>query len=186
MLKSKAVALLVAALSISVLNAQSLTSGRTTNKSYINTYFHFAYTWPAMLEPSPLPSPGAQSADPHAYQFPLFIARQGNQPYGVVVVAQRLNVAGPHSAPLTKSADLIDRIASSLRPGPILSNINRTEKKGSDGQVFDELSYLQSGKPSLILATKIGEYLIVFKCNAQSATDLRAMENSALALRLLK
>lgn len=184
--KLKQLVFFLAALSACLVYAQTPTNGRSTSKSYINTYFHFAYTWPAILRPSPLPSAAPESTNSHAYEFPLFIARQGDQPYGVILVAQKLNVAGPHSTPLTKSADLIDRIERSLRPGPILSNINRSQKKGSNGGVFDEVSYLQNGKPSAILATKVGDYLIVFKCNAQSPADIRAMENSAVALRLLK
>jgi hypothetical protein len=62
---------------------------------------------------------------------------------------------------------LIDRIAHSLRSGPILSNITRSEKKSQHGMVFDELSYLQSGKPSSVIAARVGEYLIIFKCNAR-------------------
>jgi hypothetical protein len=172
-------ALILAAVSACVVNAQTPTEGHTTKVSYVNTYFNFAYTWPAMLKPSSLPSPGANGT---AYEFPLFIAREVGQPYGVVIVAQKLGVAGPHSTPLTKSGDLIDRIAHSLRPGPILSNITRSEKKNQRGMVFDELRYLQSGKPSSVIATQVGEYLIVFKCNARSGAEIRAMEDSVWTL----
>jgi hypothetical protein len=175
-------ALILAAVSACVVNAQSPTDSHTTKVSYVNTYFKFAYTWPAMLKPSTLPSPDANGTTPRTYEFPLFIAREVGQPYGVVIVAQKLGVAGPHSTPLTKSGDLIDRIAHSLRPGPILSDITRSEKKNEHGMVFDELSYLQSGKPSSVIATQVGEYLIVFKCNARSAAEMRAMENSVWTL----
>jgi len=186
MSKLQELVLVLVAVSASVVNAQSPTDGHTTKVSYVNSYFHFAYTWPGMLKPSPLPSAGADSANPHPYEYPLFIAREGGQPYGIVVVAQKLGVAGPHSTPLRKSGDLIDRIAHSLRSGPILSNFTRSQKKSSSGMVFDELSYLQMGKPSSVIATQVGEYLIVFKCNAGSAAESRAMEDSVLNLRLLK
>jgi len=43
-----------------------------------------------------------------------------------------------------------------------------------------------NGKPALVMATQKGQYLLVFKCNAQSASDMAQMENSALAIRMLK
>lgn len=162
-------------------NAQLPTDGHVSGSSYVNAYFHFAYTWPAMLKPANLPA----ASDPQGYEFLLFLAREGSQPYGVAVVAEKLSVAGPHSAAMKSSADLIDRLANSLRAGPVLSNIAKSEKKNTRGMVFDELTYLQSGKPSAVLATKMGQYLIVFKCNAQSQADMRAMENSAMGIRML-
>lgn len=182
----KKLALALLAASACVVNAQSPANGRITKASYVNSYFKFAYTWPAMLTPSPLPAASADGANPGTYEFLLFKAREGGQPFGVVVVAQKLNVSGPHSTPITKSADLIDRIARSLRAGPILTDIVRSEKKGPHGMVFDELSYLQSGKPSSILATQIGGYVILFKCSARTPAEIGAMEHSVLTLRMLK
>jgi len=167
-------------------SALSPTDGHIANKSYANSYFHIVYTWPAMLTPEKLPPASAGGNSANAYMFPLFTARQGNQPYGVVVVAEKLNVAGPHSAGVKNSVDFIDRIARSLRPGPILSKITRSEKKNARGMVFETLSYLVNGKPASVMATQVGQYLIVFKCNAQSTADVTQMENSVLALRKLK
>lgn len=181
-MKPICIALFLAASLTGAANAQLPTDGHVSGSSYVNTYFHFAYTWPANLKPASLPA----AADPRAYEYLLFLARQGSQPYGVVLVAQKLSVAGPHSATMKTSADLIDRLANSLRAGPVLSNIAKSEQKNARGMVFDELTYLQSGKPSAVLATKMGGYLIVFKCNAQSQGDIRTMENSALGIRLLK
>jgi hypothetical protein len=185
MSKLKELVSILVAVSAYAVIAQSPADGHTTKVSYVDTHFHFAYTWPAMLKPQPLPSASADGSNPRTYESPLFIAREGGEPYGVVIVAQKLGVAGPHSTPLTKSADLIERIARSLRPGPILSNITRSEKKNPRGMVFDELSYLQSGKPSSVIATQVGEYLIIFKCNARSVAEIRAMEDSVLTLRML-
>ena len=181
-MKSICFALLLAA-SLTAANAQLPTDGHLSGSSYVNSYFHFTYTWPANLKPANLP-PAA--ADPHAYEYLLFLARQGSQPYGMVLVAQKLSVAGPHSATMKSSADLIDRLAGSLRAGPVLSNFAKSEKKNARGMVFDELTYMQSGKPSAVLATKMGDYLIEFKCNAQTEGEIRTLENSALGIRLLK
>lgn len=184
MLKPICFALLASAAITGAAGTQSLTSGRMSGHSYVNSYFQFAYVWPANLNPAPLPGSSAAN-DPHAYEFLLFQARQGTQPYGVVVVAQKLSVTGPHSAAMKTSADLIDRLANSLHAGAVLTNIVKSQKKNARGMVFDELTYQVNGKPSAVLATKIGDYLIEFKFNAQSQADFRSMENSALAIRML-
>jgi hypothetical protein len=181
----KIITLLAAALLAGAASALPPTDGHIVGNSYVNTYFHISYTWPAMLKPISLPPP-ADNDSAKEYAFPLLIARQGNQPYGIVVVAEKLNVAGPHSAGIKNSGDFIDRVAHSLRPGPILSKFSRSEKKNARGMIFDELSYLQNGKPASVMATQVGQYLIVFKCNADSAASISRMENSALALRILK
>jgi hypothetical protein len=184
--KQRTLALILAALISCSSSAQSPTDGRIAGNSYVNSYFHLAYTWPIMLKPLDLPPASANANNSSAYAFPLFTARQSDQPYGVVVVAEKLNVAGPHSTGIKTSADFIDRIQHALRPGPILSNIVRSQKKNTRGMVFDVLNYQLSGKPSSVLATQAGQYLIVFKCNAQSAADMVQMEDSALALQNVK
>jgi hypothetical protein len=184
--KIKILVVVMAALFASAAYAVSPTDGHVAAKSYVNTYFHFTYSWPAMLEPMNAPAPSAADNDPKAYAFKLFSARQGQQPYGVVVVAEKLNVAGPHSTGVKNSADFVDRIAHSLRPGPVLSNINRGQKKNAHGVVFDELSYTQNGEPATVIATQLGDFLIVFKCNAKTAADMSQMEQSALNLHMTK
>lgn len=179
-------AVIAAVLFASAAHALSPTDGHIADKSYVNSYFHLAYTWPAMLTPAKLPAAPADANSPTAYMFPLFTARQGNQPYGVVVVAEKLNVPGPHSSGIKSSAEFIDRVASSLRSAPMLSRITRTERKNARGMIFEELSYRLNGNPAALMATQLGQYLIVFKCNAQSATDFARMENSVLKLRKLK
>lgn len=181
--KLKTFVLFAVALFASAANALSPNDGHIAGKSYVNNYFHLSYAWPALLKPMPLP---AAPTDAKENILPLFTARQGDLPFGVVVVAEKLDVAGPHSAALKGSADLIDRIAHSLRPGPVLTNIARSQKKSGQGRVFDVLSYQINGKPASVMATQAGDYLLVFKCNAQSTGDIAQMENSVLALHAAK
>lgn len=186
MLKTGILAAIAAVALASAAHALSPTDGHVAGKSYVNSYFHISYTWPAMLKPLTQPPPAPQSNNSSVYAYTLFRAQQGDQPYGVAVVAEKLNVAGPHSTGVKSSAEFVDRIARSLRPGPILSNLSRSQKKNARGVVFEELSYMQDGKPAAVIATQAGEYLIIFKCNAQSAGDFARMENSALAMRTVK
>lgn len=166
--------------------AQPPAQGHIAGHTYVNPALHVSYTWPAILKPVSLPAAQAQQNDPHAYQFVLFSARQGDQPYGLVMLAEKLNVAGPHSSGIKSSSEMIGRLANSLRPGPVLTNIAKSQHKSAAGRQFDELTYLISGKPSAVLATQVGQYLIVFKCNAKSAQEMALMEKSALALRVEK
>lgn len=177
---------LLAVLLAAVASAQSPASGKITGRTYVNSSLHISYTWPAMLQSKPLPAPDTASASVNAYSYPLFIAGQGDQPYGIVGVAQKLNVAGPHSTGIKSSAEYIDRLTQSLHPGPMLSGFNRTKIKSAAGVTFDKLSYLMKGKPSAVYATQIGLYVLVFKCNAQSAADMAQMEKSVLELQKLK
>lgn len=186
MSKPKIFFLILVALFAGAAYAESPATGHIAGKAYVNSYFHLTYAWPAMLTPVKLPSADAERNNPKAYEFVLFSAQQGKQPYGLVMVAQKLNVAGPHSSGVKSSADMIDRLTHSLRPGPILSNFARSQKKNARGMLFDELSYQMNGKPSSVMATQVGQYLIVFKCNAQSAADMALMEKSALAMRVAK
>lgn len=164
--------------------AQSPTDGRISGKSYVNSYFHLTYTWPAILKPQPIPAADPKNAG--SYEFLLFSAKQGTQPYGIAVVAQKLGVAGPHSTGIKTAAELLDRMHNSLRPGPILSNISRTQKKSPAGVVFEELDYAQNGKPSAVFATQSGAFVLLFKITAQNPADFVAMQKTVLAARLGK
>ena len=184
MQKTKLLALFAAIFVASAAFAQSPADGRIAGNSYTNKYFHLDYTWPAILKPEPIPA--ADSKTMGSYEFLLFTAKQGNQPFGVAVVAQKLNVAGPHSEGVKSPAELLDRMHHSLRPNNILTNITRSQKKSSGGIVFEQLDYAVNGKPSTVLATQSGQYVLLFKCAAQNAADLAAMQKSVLAVKLAK
>jgi len=51
---------------------------------------------------------------------------------------------------------------------------------------FDELDYLIYGENSSGVSVQIGQYLVVFKCNAKTAADLAEMTKSAAALQIRK
>ncbi len=166
--------------------AQSPANGKINGRTYVNPTLHISYTWPAMLDAKPMPAPDSAAASVHAYSYPLFIAGQGNQPFGVVAVAEKLNVAGPHSTGITSAAGYMDRLTQSLHPGPMLSDFKRSKATGTAGVSFEKLTFLMQGKPSAVYAMQAGPYVVVFKCNAQSAADMALMEKSVLAVRKTK
>lgn len=183
MLKTRVVALAAALLACVSVHAQSAADGRVVGSAYVNSYFHLSYAWPAPLKVVPQP---AAREDPKAFFLPLFTAQAPGQPYGVVLVAEKLGVPGPHSTGVKSSAEFVDRIAHSLRTGTILSNITRSEKKNARGIVFEELGYLQSGNHALLMATQVDGYVLVFKCNAPTGPAIAGIEKSVLAARLGK
>jgi hypothetical protein len=73
-----------------------------------------------------------------------------------------------------------------FRPDEHAAILSRKHLTTSNGLVFDEVEYTQNGEYSAGIVTPVGQYLIVFKCNARSAADLAEMSASALALLPLK
>lgn len=161
-------------------HSQLPTDGQIRNTAYENTYFKFSYSWPSFLEPygvNALQLP----KNAHGNEFLLFSARQGNEPDGIVVVAERMNA----QTQLKSSSAFLDWIA---RFGPEQHVVIQPRKHytNADGFVIDELDYAEDGVPSSALVVQIRDFLIAFKCNAKSAKDLDAMNRSIADLRRLK
>jgi hypothetical protein len=76
-------------------NAQSPTDGKVAGNQYVNSYFHISYAWPKILQPYDTGSLQLPSQSPYSNEFLLFSARQGGQPYGVVILAERLKLPDP-------------------------------------------------------------------------------------------
>jgi hypothetical protein len=55
---------------------------------------------------------------------------------------------------------------------------------GTHGLTFDELDYMQDAEWNSAITTQIDGYLIAFRCNADSASELAKMKTSVLASRL--
>jgi hypothetical protein len=165
--------------------AQSPIDGKVVGSSYENSYFKFSYVWPAILRPFDTASLHLPQSSPYANEFLLFSARQGDEAYGVVVLAVRLNAVTPHSKGIRDGVDFLDRV-SRFNPEQHAVIVSRKHFTNAAGFVFDQLDYTENGTPSSAIAAQIGQFLIVFKCNAKSAADLAEMNRSAIALRLIK
>jgi hypothetical protein len=164
--------------------AQSPNDGKVTATSYENSYFKFSYTWPRILQTYPSDS----LAIPHsssANEFPLFSAREGEEPYGVIVIAERLNAITPHSNGFRDGADFLDKVAR-FRPDQHAVILSRKHFTNVSGIVVDVLDYTNNGEPTSAIAAQIGKFLIVFRCNAKSGVELEEMKRSVIALKLVK
>jgi len=165
--------------------AQTPSDGKIVGDSYVNSYFKFSYTWPSMLKPYDTKSLNLPQSSPSANEFMLFSARQGDEPYGVVVLAVRLNAVTPRSRGIRDGSDLIDRVEK-FSPEQHAVVVSRKHFTNAAGLVFDQLDYTDNGVASSAIAAEIGKFLIVVKCNAQSAPDLAEMDRAAAELRLTK
>ncbi len=166
-------------------HTQSPTDGRVVKSAYENTYFHFLYSWPQFLQPYDMNSLQFAKKPESGNEFLLFSARQGDEPYGIVMVAERMNVPTQHSSGLKSSSDLMDRIAR-FRPEQHVVIQSRKNFTNANGFVFDELDYTEDGAPSSAIVLQIKNFLVVAKCNAKSAKDLDEMNKSVTAIRIMK
>lgn len=163
--------------------SQSPTDGRVEGNAYVNTYFRLSFVWPKMLKPYETKSLGVPQSSPYANEFLLFSAKQGDAPFGVIIFAEKLNVRTAHSTGIRDGTDFLDRAIQTFRPAGNPKILSRTKLKNSDGRMFEVLDYVIDGEYTSGIVTQVGQYLIVFKCNARSSVDLAEMNKSALALR---
>lgn len=152
---------------------------------YVNSYFHISYSWPKMLQPVDTHSLQLPQASPNPNEFLLFAAREGDEPYGVVIVAEKLNVPTPHTNGIKNGPDFLDKVAR-FKPEQQVVMQPRKHFTNADGLIFDELDYTERGVPSSAVATQIGQFLIIFKCNARTPVDLAEMNKSAATLHISK
>jgi hypothetical protein len=166
--------------------AQSPNDGRIQGNAYLNTYFHISYRWASILQPFDTASLNLPSGSPYGNEFLLFSARQGEQPAGVVLVAEKLNAKTPHSPGIKNAADWMNRIMQ-FNPQQHVVIISKKHFTSSNGFDFDELDYTEDGYGySSAMITPLGNFLLTFKCNAKSTSDLVKMTDSVAALQKTK
>ncbi len=159
--------------------------GKIVGNAYVNSYFKFSYTWPAMLKPFDTNSVNLPPKSPYPNEFLLFVARQGDEPFGIVALAERLNAVTPHSKGIRDGVDFLDRVER-FSPEQHAVIKTRNHFTNAAGLTIDQLIYTENGAYSSAVAAQMGGFLIVFKCNAKSLADLEEMDKSVLAISLIK
>ena len=165
--------------------AQSPAAGHVEAHSYVNTYLHFTYTWPSILQPQ---DPALLHFGPHPNpnEAVLFAARQGNEPYGVLVLSEKLNAPWHKFAGFKDGPDLLRRIPIGQAPEAHFKILASKHTMTSDGLSVDELDYTVSGEFGSGITIRFGDYIALFKCEAASLEDLDTMTKSVLAVRRIK
>lgn len=80
-------------------------------------------------------------------------------------------------------AALLDQVLSRFGPDNHLKILARTHPTSPDGLIFDEVDYQANGEFAAGLVTRIDQYFVVLRINAQSAADLAELTKSALAIQ---
>jgi hypothetical protein len=164
--------------------AQSPADGHLEGNTYLNSYFHFTYAWPGNLQPIDIHTLNIHPAHPNPNEYPLFAVRQGTEPFGIVMIAEKLHVPTEHNPTGFKDgADFLNRIGRVGDPSANMKVLGRKRTTNVDGLLFDEFDYIVANEYQSGVAMQIGEYIVVFKCNAKSSSDLAVMTKSILAIR---
>jgi hypothetical protein len=166
--------------------AQSPRDGHVTADFYINSYFHFSYSWPKTLHPVDEASMNVHAPAGSTDEFFLFSAKKPDAPFGVVIIAEKPNFHAPASGGMNDSQSFLEHVKKTWDPAGHPKILSETQSQNGDGLTFYELDYIHFGQYSSAIATQIGEFQIVFRCNAKSVVELSGMTKSVLASHLTK
>jgi hypothetical protein len=172
--------LTVAALPVAA-TAQSPSDGHVTTDSYLNPYFHFSYSWPKELRPVNSASMNLHAPAGSTNEFFLFSAKSPDAPFGVVVIAEKPNSHTPNPDGLNESQTFLEHVKQWWDPAGHPKILAETHAIKGEDLTFYELDYVLFGEYSSAIATQMGDFQIVFKCNAESAAELSALTKSVLA-----
>jgi hypothetical protein len=166
--------------------AQSPRDGHVENGAYLSSYFKVSYAWPKILQAYDTSALHLPQAAANGNEFLLFSAREGDQPFGVVIIAEKPNFHKARPDGLNESEALLEHVKKIWDPAGHPKVIAQTQVTNSDNLTFYELDYLIFNEYSSAITTPIGEYQLVFRCNANSLSDLKEMTKSVLATHRLK
>ncbi|MGA7158946.1 MAG: hypothetical protein WBY53_19025 [Acidobacteriaceae bacterium] len=170
--------LLVAVLGVASAAGQSAADGSIHGNVYSNRYFKISLTLPPNLHAVDLASLNVRRP-PGNNEFLMLAAREGNAPAGIVLFAEKLN-AGP--SPVADGQEFLQRVRKTWDAGQVLDSQEVKVQKG--GPTFEELDYeIPKVEFDSAIVTQVGDYLLVFKCNASSREDLKKMEDVVMAMR---
>jgi len=163
-------------------SAQSPSDGGVQDGQYVNAYFHISYAWPQILHPVPTSDIKPQAPPGSTTEYLLFVARQGEEPYGVVMMAEKPNPHPPMSNGENDSQSFLDDVKKLWKPEGHARILAETHSTGTDGLAFYEIDYTYFGEFTSAIAVQVGEFQIVFRCSAKSITDLAEMTKSVLRM----
>jgi hypothetical protein len=177
------VASYIFALSLMTCCAQSASDGRVEGDVYVNSFFKLAYPWPKFLQPADVSKLNLSTVVPNPNESLLFSARKGTEPFGVVVIAEKLGVSTQRSRGIKDGPDFLDRVIVSSGLSSKGRILKRTESTNVHGLTFQELDYFINGEYVSAMTIQVGQWLMAFRCNAESESDLLAMTKSVLSSR---
>jgi len=170
--------LVVAVLGVVLAAGQSTADGSVQGNVYRNRYFKISLALPPNLHAVELSSLNVHAPSGKNEVF-LFAAREGALPYGIVALAERLNVG---SNPIVDGHDFLRRVRETREVGEVIDGQFSIVK--INGPTFERLDY-ETPKVEFdsAIVTRVGDYLLVFRCNAKSKEELNVMVDAVTAMR---
>lgn len=166
--------------------AQAPTDGRVESSAYVNTFFHISYQWPKILQAYDTKSLALSQLPPSDHEWLLFTARKGSEPYGVIMLAEKLNVPTQHSKGTKSADDFMISVRQEVDKWASWRVVSESRPRNADGIPMMEMDYIANGEVDAAVVAEMPGFLIVFKCNAKSASELAEMTKSAIALHHIK
>lgn len=163
--------------------AQSPSDGHLEGRTYVNSFFHLAYELPAGFQPQELSQMNLPKASPRGVEFFLIAARQGNDQYGIVIIAEKTRALTSDLRDFQNAADFIARVKRGFDRSLTWKPLGERHLTNGSGLVIDEFDYVIAGEYSSAFAVSLDGYLVVARCNARSAADLKTMTDSLAAMR---
>jgi hypothetical protein len=97
---------------------------------------------------------------PNPNESLLFSARQGTEPFGVVIIAEKLGVSTQPSRGIKDGTDFLDRVIVSSGLTNKERILKRTTLTNTYGLTFQELDYLIDGGYSSAITIQVGQWLM--------------------------
>ena len=170
-------ALMVAVLGLASAPGQSAKDGSVRGDVYSNRYFKISLTLPPSLQAVNLASLNVQGTDGKK-EYLMMAAREKNASSGIVLLAEKLEGA---RSPGADEQDFLQRVRKSWDEGEVFDG--QEQRPGTNGLVFEELDYeIPKTEFDSAIVTRVGNYLLVFKCNAKSRADLKEMDDAVVAM----
>jgi hypothetical protein len=165
---------MVAVLGLGSAVGQSAKDGVVRGNVYSNRYFKISLTLPPGMHAVDLASLNGRGKN----EFLMLAAREGNTSSGIVLLAEKLNAGPSHSV---DGKDFLRQVRKSWDEGQVFDG--EEQRAQTNGLTFDELDYeVPKGEFDSAIVTRVGDYLLVFRCNAKSREDLKVMNDAVISM----
>lgn len=139
-----------------------------------------------MLQVQAFSAMNLPKASPRKVESFLFAARQVEAPYGIVMISEKTRALTMDQRDFQDAADLLSRVKRGIDPSLHWKPLGEKHFRNQTGLTVDEFDYIVENEYSSAFVITLNGYLIVARCNARSATDLKVMTDSLIGIRHTK
>jgi hypothetical protein len=169
--------LVVAALGWNAAAGQTAADGSLQGNAYSNRYFKISLTLPHNLHAVDVSALNVHGPA-RDHESLMLAARDGDDSSGMILLAEKLNAG---SSPTADGQDFLRKVRKSWDDGEVLDGQQVRAQK--DGLTFEELDYeIPKVEFDSAIVTRVGDYLLVFKCSAKSKEKLKGIVDAVIAM----